>query len=67
VVVCSADVLMQEHARWRERFDDVVVDEGHVVFSYQPNVGLDGQHVAKDPVQVVRALELTMRGDGGGT
>jgi hypothetical protein len=67
VVVCSADVLMREHERWPKRFGDVVVDEGHVVFSYQPLVGLDGQHVATDPVQVVRALESTMRGDDGGT
>jgi hypothetical protein len=67
VVVCSADVLMREHGRWPQRFGEVVVDEGHIVFSFQRHPGLDGQHMAADPVQVVRVLETTMRGDGGGT
>lgn len=42
-------------------FDKIVVDEGHWVFSYQCHEHLVGQHTYKDPIEVGRALQKTMR------
>lgn len=41
----------------RSRFDVVVVDEGHLVFSHQPRQHLDGQHLLRNCDDVRRVVE----------
>ena len=43
------------------KYNAVVVDEGHVVFSYQPEAHLHGQHHFVDPSKVRDLLEHTLK------
>jgi hypothetical protein len=43
-------------------YDLAVVDEGHLVFSYQPYTWLDGQHVCRHATDVCKVLESALVG-----
>ena len=44
------------------RYGGMVVDEGHLVFSYQPHQWLDGQHTLKDKGDTAKVVEFVLAG-----